>query len=159
MAIHRHITPGLPGETLSASVAQASAPRVSEKENREVDGFAYAHKSVLDRFLSKVDETRQRHEAYKASLPKDEASAIAGALSILHADETTDLPHGLLRAQHLSVALDALLRDSDAVQQEEATFEAVQWIAKQMAQDLGTVRAAIDRCKDILSNPAKNAAR
>ena len=154
MAIHRHITPGLPGETLSASVTQASVPRVTDKENRAVNGFALAHSRVWGRFLSKVDDARQKHETYQASLPKDEASAIDGALSILRADEMTDLPQGFLRAQHLSVALAALF-ESGEIPAEAETHDAAHWIAKQVAQDLVTIRAAIDRCKDILSNPGK----
>jgi len=119
---------------------------VTDYENDQVRGAATLPRSIFYAEQARLDQLRQRQEAYTASLPKDPVTALADVYSTLPELGEYAEPHYAARA-----ALDIIhqLATHGALDDSLEIKQSVYWLTTQGLNAMRKIESANKRAKDI----------
>lgn len=127
--------------------------RVSDEENKAVDGHALCAEMFFERHIAEAQALRARQAAYLASLPTEPAEAIKAAQHILH-PSGDNYPFGFEEALHCSVALEAMVKEmvrNPLALNERALF----FFTEKLVDRLGDTLKELEALSCVLANPAR----
>ena len=141
-------------ERASASDDARPIEPVTDWENDDSKGLALCAESLFREHVELAQARRDRQAAYLDSLPTDPTEVIRAALKLMHPRGETYL-EGFEEALHLSVALEALIKDGDVDEEISISRESALHIADRIVTSLRQAARQIDRISDILGNPPR----